>query len=79
MRPRTVDPRKSAIFDIQIKRSKDPKKILVGFEMRRDVATEALANAGWSDSEGKGGRGPSASTRARRTPLSAPALALRAK
>ena len=33
------------------------KKILIGFEMRRDVATEALANAGWCDSEGKGGGG----------------------
>ena len=33
------------------------KKILMWFEMRRDVATEALANAGWCDSEGKGGGG----------------------
>ena len=33
------------------------KKVLTGFEMRRDVGTEALANAGWCDNEGKGGGG----------------------
>ena len=33
------------------------KKTLTGFEMRRAVATEALANAGWCDNEGKGDGG----------------------
>ena len=30
-------------------------KILRKFEMRRDVANEALANNGWCEKEGKGG------------------------
>ena len=33
------------------------KKTLTEFEMRRAVATGALANAGWCDNEGKGGGG----------------------
>ena len=45
----------------------------MGFEMRRDVATEALANAGWCDSEGKGGGG------AKRVHEDAPYAALRAR
>ena len=34
-----------------------PVKVLRAFEMRRDVANEALANDGWCNKEGKGGRG----------------------
>ncbi len=34
-----------------------PVKILRGFEMRRDVVNEALANDGWCETEGKGGGG----------------------
>ena len=49
------------------------KKILMGFEMRRDVATEALANAGWCGSEGKGGGG------AKRVHEDASCAALRAR
>ena len=31
--------------------------ILRAFEMRRDVANEALENTGWCETEGKGGGG----------------------
>ena len=34
-----------------------PVKVLRAFEMRRDVANEALANNEWCEKEGKGGRG----------------------
>ena len=32
-------------------------KVLRAFEMRRDIANEALANDGWCETEGKGGGG----------------------